>query len=123
MGPRRRRGAERSGTMRRARRVAGHGIGLRKPHYDEILTTTRRVDWLEITPENFMRFGGRLERLIDAVAERFTVVPHGVSLNVGGPDPLDDEYLDRVRRLCDRLGSPFFSDHVCYSKVAGVELH
>jgi uncharacterized protein (UPF0276 family) len=103
--------------------VEGFGIGLRRPYYEEILETTRRVDWLEITPENFMRFGGAPARALDAARERWQVVPHGVSLSIGGPDPLDREYLARVRALCKKLDSPWFSDHVCYSSIGGQEFH
>ncbi len=103
--------------------VVGIGIGLRRPYYDEILTTERKLDWLEVVPENFMRFGGWVDRVLDAARERWPIVPHGVSLDIGGPDPLDREFLSAVRAFCKRVGSPWFSDHVCYSALGGVELH
>ena len=103
--------------------VQGVGIGLRRPYYDEILTTERALDWLELVPENFMRSGGWVDRVLDAARERWPIVPHGVSLDIGGPDPLDREFLSAVRAFCKRVGSPWFSDHVCYSALGGVELH
>lgn len=100
--------------------VLGHGIGLRRPFFDTILETERQVDWLEIVPENFVLFGGRPRRALAACAERWPIVPHGVSLSVGGPDPLDRELLSGIRDLVGRTGSPWFSDHLCWSAADGV---
>lgn len=106
-----------------ARKVNGVGIGLRRPFYDGILETRRRLDWLEITPENWVGRGGRRAAQLAAVAERFTVVPHAVSLNIGGPDPLNADFLTQMEALCRTIRAPFFSDHVCYSAVDGVQFH
>lgn len=103
--------------------VAGHGIGLRRPFYDGILETSRRVDWLEITPENWVRRGGQRARQLRAVAERYTLIPHSVSLNIGGLDPLDDGFLTEMGALSRELDVPWFSDHLVYSQVKGVPLH
>ena len=81
----------------------GVGIGLRHEHYDAILACTRRVDWLEIVPENYVGIGGRPARVLDQCLERWPVLAHGVTASVGGPDPLDEDYLHGLRRLCDRL--------------------
>jgi uncharacterized protein (UPF0276 family) len=101
----------------------GVGIGLRRPFYDEILETRRRVDWLEITPENWMRRGGVRARQLDATAEQFTLVPHSVSLSIGGPDPLDVAFLNEISKLCKRVRAPFWSDHLCYSSTGGMQFH
>jgi uncharacterized protein (UPF0276 family) len=101
----------------------GAGIGLRREFYDELPLTERTVDWLEIIPENFMSLGGRSQRVLDACAERWRVLPHGVGLNIGGPDALDEEYITRLTALVKRLDAPFFSDHLCYSRLGGVYLH
>ena len=101
----------------------GAGIGLRREHFDAVLSTDREVGWLEIVPENFMGFGGRPRAVLDACRERFTLLPHGVALDVGGPDPLSDEYLEKLRALVERVDAPFFSDHLCWARVDGRYLH
>ncbi|MEW5853085.1 MAG: DUF692 domain-containing protein [Myxococcota bacterium] len=105
------------------RKVAGHGIGLRRPYYDEVLHTSRRVDWMEITPENWLRRGGERARQLAAAAERFALVPHSVSLSIGGPDPLEDSFLDEINALCKLTDPPFWSDHLCYSSAHGIHFH
>ncbi|MEM6992713.1 MAG: DUF692 domain-containing protein [Myxococcota bacterium] len=102
--------------------LRGVGIGLRHPHFDEILETSRRVDWLELVPENYVDIGGRASVVLDACLERWTVVGHGVSLSLGGPDAIDEDYLHGLRRLCDRLDAPFYSDHLCYSAIDDIQM-
>jgi uncharacterized protein (UPF0276 family) len=101
----------------------GAGIGLRREFYEELPRTARALDWVEVIPENFLLAGGRSRRALDACAERWTVVPHGVGLNVGGPDPLDEDYVTRLKALVERVDAPFFSDHLCYSRLGGTHLH
>lgn len=106
-----------------AKKIAGIGIGLRRPFIQELAATKRRVDFVEITPENWVLFGGRRRRWLDACLERFPAVAHSVSLSIGGLDPLDHEFLDAMAGLCERLDAPFFSDHVCYSTVLSQPVH
>jgi uncharacterized protein (UPF0276 family) len=110
-------------AQRHGLKPLGAGIGLRRSFYESLPSTQRTVDWLEIIPENFLALGGRSQRALDACAERWTVLPHGVGLNIGGPDPLDEEYLSGLAALVRRVDSPFFSDHLCYSRLGGVYLH
>jgi hypothetical protein len=105
------------------RSVAGVGIGLRKELAGQLLATERCVDWLELIPENFLVQGGWRRSMLEACLERWPIVSHGVCLSVGGPDPLDRDYLDKLRRLLDRLEPPFFSDHACYERAHGFFFH
>ncbi|MCC6213995.1 MAG: DUF692 domain-containing protein [Polyangiaceae bacterium] len=104
-------------------RDLGVGIGLRVPHYRSILDDHPAVDVFEIISENFMVEGGKPRFHLGAVLERYPVVQHGVSLGIGGPGPLDRDYLARLRRLVRETGTPWVSDHFCWSSVPGVALH
>jgi uncharacterized protein (UPF0276 family) len=104
-------------------KLHGIGVGLRRAFADDILTTSRRVDWLELTPENWVRYGGKSRRRLDAARERWPIVPHSVSLSIGGPDPLDEEFLCAMDELVRRIGTPWWSDHVCYSSAGGAQLN
>jgi uncharacterized protein (UPF0276 family) len=101
----------------------GIGVGLRREFIREILKTERQVDWLEIVPEQWMASGGRQARLLSDCLERWTIVPHGTSLSIGGPDPLDESYLAEMNALLDRVKPPIWSDHICYATVGGVYTH
>jgi uncharacterized protein (UPF0276 family) len=81
------------------------------------------MDWFEVISENYMVAGGRpLENLARLVAA-YRVVPHGVSLAIGSVEPLDDDYVARLRRLVDRIDAPWVSDHLCWGRAPGVHLH
>jgi uncharacterized protein len=101
-------------------RPSGVGINLRREHYAAVLATSRRIDWLEYQPENFMAYGGPTRRTFERCAERFTMIPHGVALSLGGPDPLDPNYLDALARLLEVAPPPWFSEHVAFSSAGEV---
>lgn len=105
----------------------GVGIGLRVPHYDEVLRRGREgdlgVDFLEVISENFMIRGGRPLRILDEVRALRPVVMHGVSMNLGSSDPLDDAYLERLAALAGRVEPGWLSDHLCWNGVGGAHLH
>jgi uncharacterized protein len=103
--------------------IAGIGLGVRRPFIDALIATSRRVDFVEITPENWAIRGGHMRRQLERIRERYAVIPHSVSLSIGGLDPLSSEFLDAMARLSEALDAPFFSDHICYSTVGGQPVH
>ncbi len=101
----------------------GFGVGLRRPHYGEILETRPAMDWFEAIAENFMVAGGRPLEVIDGVREHYPVVMHGVSLSIGSTDPLNRVYLRDLAALARRLEPAWISDHLCWTGVGGRNLH
>ena len=101
----------------------GCGVGLRSEHYDVILRDWPRMDWFEAISENFMASGGRPLHVLEAVRRRYPVVLHGVSLSIGSTDPLDEQYLERLKALIDRIDPALVSDHLCWTGVEGENLH
>jgi uncharacterized protein (UPF0276 family) len=81
------------------------------------------MDWFEIISENFLVAGGRPLENLARLQDAYRVVPHGVSLAIGSVEPLDREYLTRLRALVDRLDPPWVSDHLCWGRVPGMHLH
>ena len=101
----------------------GVGIGLRSAHFAHILENWPDLDWFEILSENFMNTGGRPLRVLEQIAERYPIVMHGVSMNLGSTDPLDMDYLAELRALRKRCGARLISDHLCWTGVDGTQLH
>src|SRR5580692_12462785 len=104
-------------------RNLGLGLGLRTVHFPYILEHHPAVDWFEIISENFMDSGGRPRYVLEQIAERYTVVMHGVSLSIGSTDPLNFEYLTRLKRLAGEVKPRWVSDHLCWTGVAGRNTH
>jgi hypothetical protein len=101
----------------------GLGIGVRPPFVPGLLTTDRSLDFLELVPENVVGRGGRALRDLVALRERWPMLAHGVGLSLGGPDPLDRTYIAALRTLLDTLGIPLYTDHLCYSRLGGLQTH
>jgi uncharacterized protein (UPF0276 family) len=101
----------------------GVGIGLRTAHYAHVLREHPAVDWFEILSDNYMQTAGRPLHFLDAVAEKYPIVMHGVSLSIGSTDPLDRAYLTELRALRDRTRARWVSDHLCWTGVAGRNTH
>jgi uncharacterized protein (UPF0276 family) len=101
----------------------GLGVGLRTAHFPYILKNYPAVDWFEIISENFMDSGGRPRYVLDQLAERYAIVMHGVSLSIGSSDPLNYDYLNRLKRLANAVKARWVSDHLCWTGVAGLNSH
>ncbi len=101
----------------------GLGLGLRTVHFPYILNHHPAVDWFEIISENFMDSGGRPRHVLDQIAERYPIVMHGVSLSIGSTDPLNLDYLTKLKRLADAVKPRWVSDHLCWTGVAGLNAH
>ena len=101
----------------------GLGVGLRSTHFSHILKHWPPVDWFEIISENFMDCGGRPRHILDQIAERYPIVMHGVSMSIGSTDPLNIEYLRRLKRLASETNAHWISDHVCWTGVAAKNTH
>ena len=101
----------------------GFGLGLRAQHYREILDGNPDIDWFEVISENYMVPGGQPLRMLDAIAERYPVVMHGVSLSIASTSPFDRDYLNGLKSLAGRVKPRWISDHLCWTGVHGVNLH
>ncbi|MBS7662700.1 DUF692 domain-containing protein [Pseudomonas lalucatii] len=101
----------------------GFGLGLRTPYYQEILERRPAVDWFEVVSENHLVEGGKPLYYLEAIGEHYPLVMHGVSLSIGGPHPLDRDYLLRLKRLADRVQPAWISDHLCWSRGSAHQLH
>jgi uncharacterized protein len=101
----------------------GLGVGLRSVHFAHILREQPQVDWFEIISENFMDSGGRPRHVLNQIAERYPVVMHGVSLSIGSTDPLNFEYLGKLKRLAGEVRARWVSDHLCWTGVLGTNTH
>tara|TARA_R110002049_G_scaffold134756_10_gene294314 strand:+ start:2461 stop:3246 length:786 start_codon:yes stop_codon:yes gene_type:complete len=77
------------------------------------------VDFLEAAPENWIGVGGRYGKQFRAMAERYPIVLHGLSLNIGGPDPIDTDLVKAVRALMGDIDVPLYSEHLTYCAADG----
>lgn len=103
----------------------GIGVGFRPKHARDVIDGggSRDVEWYEIVSENYMVPGGRLMDDLAKLRERYRVIPHGVCLSIGAVEKLDEDYLARLKKLVRALDPPYFTDHLCFCKASGLDLH
>ncbi len=101
----------------------GYGLGLRKDHFETVLAERPNVDWFEITSENYMVDGGKPLDYLDRIREHYPMVMHGVSMSIGSTEALNFDYLKQLKALIKRVEPAWFSDHLCWTGVNGVNLH
>ena len=99
------------------------GIGLRAPHYRELLDTLPDIGWLEAHSENYFGRGGQPLRYLERVRQRYPLSLHGVGLSLGSADGLSSTHLLQLKALATRFQPALVSDHLCWGAIGGRHLN
>ena len=101
-------------------RIHGAGLGLRRSLLQPLAEREPpKLGFLEVAPENWMQIGGKLAREFRAMTERYRFVTHGLSLSLGGPAPLDEQFVRDVRIFLDAHGIRDYTEHLSYCSDDG----
>lgn len=102
--------------MPQQRVIQGAGLGLRRGMFralrEHAELIDQSIDFWEIAPENWIDVGGRFGREFRKYTERYPIVCHGLSLSIGGPTPLDIDFLNNVREFLNEHDISLYSDHL-----------
>ena len=99
--------------------IHGVGLGLRAKYFDLITTEWPAVSWFEVLADQFIYSQGILRNQLRDIHERYPMALHCVAMSLGGVDPLNQDYLKRVKDLAAELNVGFVSDHVCFVSHQG----
>lgn len=103
-----------------APQLRGAGLGLRRSLLGPLQSVDQgTIDFMEVAPENWIGVGGRFGRQFRELAERCPITFHGLSLDIGGPDPIDTDLVRSVKSLIDEIGAPLYSEHLTYCAAGG----
>jgi uncharacterized protein len=94
------------------------GVGLRQPHYEQLLAERPAIGFVEVHSENFFADGGATLGVLDAVRRHYPVSLHGVGLSLGAAAGLDPWHLDRLTGLVQRVAPARISDHAAFARAA-----
>jgi len=95
--------------------LAGSGLSLRREHMTELMSDAPfSIDFFEIAPENYLDLGGKKARDFKWFSERYPIVAHGLSLSLGGPDPLDEAFLLRIKAFMKAHDIVLYTEHLSY---------
>ena len=98
------------------------GIGLRAPHYREVIQNLPSLGWVEVHSENFFGGGSPLHTLLK-VREHYPVSLHGVGMGLASSAQLDQTHLFDLRRLCETVQPTAVSEHLCWNSAAGTVIN
>lgn len=93
------------------------GLGLRHPHYQEVLTETPKVSWFEVHAENFFQAGGATPAFLSTIAKTYPISLHGVGLSLGSVGGLDFNHLKRLKNLINQIQPFLVSEHLSWGKI------
>ncbi|MCG8435035.1 MAG: DUF692 domain-containing protein [Gammaproteobacteria bacterium] len=100
--------------------VEGAGLGLRRGLVKQLQESPpQQVSFMEVAPENWIGLGGRLKKQFRWFTERYPFVCHGLSLSLGSPAPLDEEFVTSVKHFLDEHDIRFYTEHLSYCSDAG----
>ena len=101
------------------------GVGLRHPHFTDILTTPKQVDFVEVHSENFFGQGGAALSVLNQVRELYDVSLHSTSMGLGSKHDIPKEYLERLNNLKQMVDPFLMSEHACFTwgKQHGQTIH
>ncbi len=95
--------------------VEGAGLGLRRALLGPLRSHgLNAVDFMEVAPENWIGVGGRYGKALREFTSRLPFVCHGLSLSIGGPSPLDETFLRRLKQFLDEHDIRCYSEHLSY---------
>lgn len=106
--------------MKNTKLKLGLGVGWR-PELARAIERRDDIGFVEVVAENLDPAGEIPNAIRDLQARGIAVVPHGVSLSIGGAEPIDDSRIARLRDLATRLNSPLVSEHIAFVRAGNAE--
>ncbi len=103
--------------------LSGTGIGLRSPHINEILRERPAIPWFELLADNHLVEGGLIPLQLDEICQHYPVTFHSVGLSLGSVDPLDLNYLSKLKKLMQQYEISWLSEHCCFTSFDGFHSH
>lgn len=104
--------------------VSGAGLGLRREKLDEMLAMMQTkdlspVDFMEVTPENWINVGGSFGKKLRQFTEQYDFLCHGLSLSIGSPAPLDEDLVKDIGKFIQTHQVKHYSEHLTYCSDDG----
>ncbi|MCK5076967.1 MAG: DUF692 domain-containing protein [Calditrichia bacterium] len=103
--------------------VQGVGLGFRRDLADDLLKLDyNKPAFVEFAPENWINMGGFWGKQMKAVAEKYPILCHGLSLSIGSPEELDWEFLKQLKKFFKEVPALIYSEHLSFSKCDNAHL-
>ncbi|MFE5540428.1 DUF692 family multinuclear iron-containing protein [Streptomyces sp. NPDC056519] len=100
----------------------GSGLGYRRELADGIAASGTGVDWLEVITEHYLFAPPDTREALRELRRGHPLVPHGLELSLGSPQPPDPGYVEALAELVEEIGAPWFSDHLCFTRADAISV-
>ena len=99
---------------------SGQGLGLKRDFIDDLIQSEgKHVDFLEVAPENWMKMGGTIGKKFKAITDKYPMICHGLSLSIGSPAPLDEQFILDLKDFFKEYNILHYSEHLSYCSDKG----
>ena len=100
--------------------LKGVGLGLRREMIGSLVDSIpKEVDFWEVAPENWIPLGGKYQQQLSTFTQQSNFVTHGLSLSIGGPEPLDVDFVKQVKSFVEQHEILYYSEHLSYCSGEG----
>lgn len=99
--------------------VAGAGLGIRRALLNDLQQMNAAVDFLEVTPDNWIHTAGKPLKQLHELSARYPMLAHGLSLSLGGTDPLDVDFIAELKIFLDTHRVHVYSEHLSFCSAEG----
>jgi uncharacterized protein len=100
----------------------GSGLSYRSVIHDKIISNRKKIDFLEVIPDQFIYSNEKAVSSILDDLKVFPIVSHGINLSIGTVGGINQNYLEKVIEFIKKSGSVCYSEHVCFTKAGGIDL-
>lgn len=113
---------EKNALLKANKKIEGVGLGLRFPHFNDILNKNTKAPWFEVITEDFLDEGPHHNKLLQLRVDS-PIVLHSIGLNIGGTQKFDKNYLSSFKEIYNKFEPEYISDHLCWSAHNGIYHH
>ncbi len=100
----------------------GVGVGFREPLRSGIFLNQNKIDFLEITADHYFDASPKKLAELDLLRSHFPLIPHSLDLSLGSAEGIDEQYLEKLAEVVERIKPHWFSDHICFTRSGGVKI-
>ena len=98
------------------------GLGFREQFRSDVFLNRGEIDFLEITIDHYLDASPKKSAELDLLAAHFPLILHGLNLSLGSAEGVDEKYLEKVAALIERIKPVWWSEHICFTKAAGIDI-
>lgn len=97
-------------------------MGFREFYRSEIFLHRREIDFLEITADHYLNAPPKKLEELDLLRDNFALIPHGLNLSLGSAEGIDEDYLEKLAGLIEKIKPAWWSEHICFTRADGIQI-